>query len=133
MDRSRILAWGLGLGCGLVLGAGVAPTSASIATANGTATEQGRLGTTHLMPMMSKQGSKQTPLLRCRVVGIRTGQLALRHTPGGASRAGLNNGNIVDVYEQQGIWDYVQVVSGPNRRVTGLWGWVNTNYLACND
>lgn len=81
----------------------------------------------------AKQGAKQDPFLRCRVVGIRTGQLALRHTAGGASRAGLNNGNIVDVYQQEGVWFYVQVVSGPNRRVTGLWGWVNGNYLTCND
>lgn len=71
--------------------------------------------------------------LRCLVVGIRTGQLALRFTPNGQSRAGLNNGNIVDVYRQQGIWFYVRVVAGPNSRVTGLEGWVNSNYLSCSD
>ena len=71
--------------------------------------------------------------LRCRVVGIRTGQLALRFSPNGESRAGLNNGNIVDAYQQQGIWFYVRVISGPNSRVTGLEGWVNSTYLSCND
>lgn len=78
---------------------------------------------------------KQEAYGRCRVVGIRTGQLALRFNPNGASRAGLNNGNIVDVYDQQeqdGItWYYVHVIRGPNSRVTGLRGWVNSNYLDC--
>lgn len=77
--------------------------------------------------------TKQEPFVRCRVVGIRTGQLALRFSPNGESRAGLNNGNIVDAYQQQGIWFYVRVVSGPNSRVTGLEGWVNSSYLSCND
>lgn len=79
--------------------------------------------------------AKQEAYGRCRVVRIRTGQLALRFNPNGASRAGLNNGNIVDVYDQQdqdGItWYYVHVIRGPNNRVTGLRGWVNSNYLDC--
>lgn len=30
-----------------------------------------------------------------------------------------------------GVWRYIRVLSGPNRRVDGLEGWVNSNYLAC--
>ena len=79
---------------------------------------------------------KQEAYARCRVVGIRTGQLALRFNPNGASRAGLNNGNVVDVYDQQDqdsiTWYYVHVIRGPNSRVTGLRGWVNSNYLDCD-
>ena len=75
----------------------------------------------------------QGGFLRCQVTGIQTGQLALRFEPGGASRAGLNNGNVVDVYQQNGIWWYVEVVTGP-RGVVGLRGWVNGNYLgSCQD
>ncbi|QOV22107.1 hypothetical protein [Anabaenopsis elenkinii] len=67
----------------------------------------------------------------CDVVNIKTGQLALRFTPNGKSRAGLNNGNEVLLHKQQGIWAYVTVFKGPNKKVEGLQGWVNSNYLTC--
>lgn len=69
----------------------------------------------------------------CTVVNIQTGQLALRNSPGGGSRAGLDNGNTV-VFLRQGAapWAYVRVVNGPNSRVNGLEGWVNADYLSCD-
>ncbi|MEH1965297.1 hypothetical protein [Nostoc sp.] len=67
----------------------------------------------------------------CDVVNIKSGQLALRDSPNGQSRAGLNNGNNVLLKEQEGIWAYVSVIQGPNTRVNGLSGWVNSNYLHC--
>ncbi|HIK36758.1 MAG: SH3 domain-containing protein [Geminocystis sp.] len=69
----------------------------------------------------------------CVVVGLKRGQLALRKSPGGESVAGLNNGNTVDYLAGDFPWYYVRVVSGPNRRVTGMEGWVNANYLYCGD
>ncbi len=39
---------------------------------------------------------------------------------------------MVEVYRQQGNWSCVRVLEGPNSRVTGLEGWVNSNYLDCN-
>jgi len=33
--------------------------------------------------------------------------------------------------KQEGIWAYVRVIKGPNPRVDGLEGWVNSNYLSC--
>ncbi|BAZ41652.1 hypothetical protein NIES4101_76190 [Calothrix sp. NIES-4101] len=71
-----------------------------------------------------------TPI--CTVTGIQTGQLALRFSPNGKSRAGLNNGNQVVPIQARGNWFYVRVISGPNNRVTGLKGWVNSNYLYCS-
>lgn len=68
----------------------------------------------------------------CSVVNIQTGQLALRRSPGGESRAGLDNGNTVAFLRQGGEpWAYVRVINGPNSRVNGLEGWVNANYLSC--
>jgi len=68
----------------------------------------------------------------CTVFNIQTGQLALRHSPGGESRAGLDNGNTVALLRQGNLpWAYVRVVNGPNSRVNGLEGWVNANYLSC--
>lgn len=67
----------------------------------------------------------------CSVINIQRGQLALRFNPNGSSRAGLNNGNTVLPLQRQGIWSYVRVMSGPNRQVNGLEGWVNSNYLSC--
>jgi len=127
--KAVALSFVLGLGLSLGSGPGLFQPSSS-AFAVSISPEQDQKASLDRTP---KQGAKQDALLRCRVVGIRTGQLALRFNPNGASRAGLNNGNIVDVYQQEGIWFYVQVVAGPNQRVTGLWGWVNSNYLACND
>ena len=67
---------------------------------------------------------------RARDVGIKKGQLALRNAPNGSSLAGLNNGNIVRILEQQNNWAYVEVINGPNSRVNGMRGWVNSYYLA---
>lgn len=68
----------------------------------------------------------------CSVVNIRTGQLALRFSPNGKSRAGLDNGNTVELLKDgPGVWRYIRVLNGPNSRVNGLEGWVNSNYLAC--
>ena len=76
----------------------------------------------------------QTPQVFCDVINIRTGQLALRFTPGGKSRAGLNNGNVVKwLRDGNSPWVYVRVLQGPNRRVNGLTGWVNSDYLSCYD
>lgn len=79
-----------------------------------------------------------TPLLMaqninyCSVVNIRTGQLALRFSPNGESRAGLDNGNTVELLQGgPGVWRYIRVLDGPNYRINGLKGWVNSNYLAC--
>ena len=69
----------------------------------------------------------------CDVINISQGQLALRFTPNGESRAGLNNGNTVRPLQQQGMWSYVQVFNGPSSQVNGLKGWVNSNYLTCYD
>ena len=68
----------------------------------------------------------------CSVVHIQQGQLAVRFSPGGESKAGLNNGNTVQVLGNQGIWSRVRVIQGPNRGVNGVQGWVNSNYLSCN-
>jgi hypothetical protein len=69
----------------------------------------------------------------CSVVNIQTGQLALRRSPGGEARAGLNNGNAVAFLRRGGTpWAYVRVINGPNSRVNGLEGWVNANYLSCS-
>lgn len=76
----------------------------------------------------------ETPQISCEVVNIQTGQLALRITPNGKSKAGLNNGNIVRLIKTgTAPWFYVRVLEGPNSRVNGLEGWVNSNYLSCYD
>jgi hypothetical protein len=67
----------------------------------------------------------------CDVVNIRSGQLALRNRPNGQPKAGLNNGNHVQLLKQQGIWAYVTVFRGPNSRVQDMKGWVNSNFLSC--
>lgn len=78
--------------------------------------------------------ASETPEVSCRVINIRTGQLALRFTPNGQSKAGLDNGNTVDFLQRSsGLWAYVRVTEGPNSRVNGMEGWVNSNYLSCND
>jgi len=69
----------------------------------------------------------------CIVTNLQQGQLAVRNSPGGQSRAGLDNDNLVEVYQQQGNWSCVRVLSGPNRRVVGIEGWVNSNYLNCEN
>jgi len=80
------------------------------------------------------QLSQADPLQNvCIVTNIQQGQLAVRNSPGGQSRAGLNNDNLVEVYQQQGNWSCVRVLSGPNQRVVGIEGWVNSNYLNCEN
>ena len=71
--------------------------------------------------------------ISCSVVNIPRGQLALRFSPNGKSRAGLDNGNTVELLQDgAGVWRYVRVLNGSNRSVDGLKGWVNSNYLACD-
>jgi hypothetical protein len=73
------------------------------------------------------------PVNSCEVIGIQTGQLALRYSPNGRSRAGLNNGNVVRIIRYgNNPWIYVSVISA-NRGVRGLQGWVNGNYLTCSE
>ena len=81
---------------------------------------------------IDNQETGEVSSLLCDVINIRTGQLAVRFTPNGRSRAGLNNGNVVQIL-QNGTppWTYVRVVDGPNRQVNGTEGWVNSNYLNC--
>lgn len=67
----------------------------------------------------------------CLVVNIQRGQLAVRSTPGGRAVAGLDNDNSVRFIRQQNKWYYIEVVSGPNSRVNGIRGWVNSEYLEC--
>lgn len=67
----------------------------------------------------------------CVVARIRTGQLAVRFTPGGESRAGLNNGDTVRLLDFQGNWAYIRIVDGPNPQLNGVEGWVNSDYLDC--
>ncbi|GJD16388.1 hypothetical protein RIVM261_013440 [Rivularia sp. IAM M-261] len=70
----------------------------------------------------------------CNVSNIQTGQLAIRFTPNGKSKAGLNNGNTVTLLRNGSTpWVYVRVTNGPNSRVNGLEGWVNSNYLNCSN
>jgi serine/threonine-protein kinase len=67
----------------------------------------------------------------CYVTNIRTGQLAVRHSPAGEAFAGLNNGNAVQYIRGNNPWYLVTVVDGPNNAVNGRTGWVNANYLNC--
>lgn len=55
----------------------------------------------------------------------------MRYSPGGKSKAGLNNGDIVRLLGGDDYWAYVRVVDGPNSQVNGLEGWVNSDYLSC--
>ena len=68
---------------------------------------------------------------QCLVTNIQRGQLAVRSSPGGEAIAGLNNDNLVEYIQSQGIWYYIQVIAGPNRAVDGKRGWVNSDYLNC--
>lgn len=68
----------------------------------------------------------------CSVINIQTGQLALRSSPNGKAIAGLDNGNTVALLRYAtSPWVYVRVIEGPNPKVNGLKGWVNSNYLYC--
>ena len=78
--------------------------------------------------------TSETPQVSCEVVNIQSGQLAVRSSPNGRSKAGLNNGNIVRwIKEGSAPWVYVRVINGPNRQVNGMEGWVNSKYLSCYD
>lgn len=72
----------------------------------------------------------------CRVMGIRTGQLALRHEPNGAAFAGLSNGDRVQALggsPVQGlIWYDIKVLQGSNPKLNGKEGVVNAKYLTCD-
>lgn len=70
--------------------------------------------------------------VNCYVINIKTGQLAVRKSPGGESIAGLNNNNRVEYINGEMPWFYIRVVNGPNSRVNGKTGWVNANYLQCD-
>jgi len=90
------------------------------------------LATNKPSPQPAKQLLAQQ--VTCTVTNLRSGQLALRFTPGGKVRAGLDNGNTVQFLSQgDAPWVYVRVLNGPNSDVNGLEGWVNSNYLACSD
>lgn len=82
--------------------------------------------------LQSNPPPEQVPVI-CEVINIQRGQLALRFSPNGQSKAGLDNGNTVGLLSQQGIWYKVRVIQGPNNRVNRLEGWVNSNYLSCHD
>ena len=78
--------------------------------------------------------TSETPQVSCEVVNIQSGQLAVRSSPKGRSKAGLNNGNIVRwIKDGSAPWVYIRVINGPNRHVNGMEGWVNSNYLSCYD
>ena len=78
--------------------------------------------------------TSETPQVSCDVVNIQSGQLAVRSSPNGRSKAGLNNGNTVRwIKDGSAPWVYVRVINGPNRQVNGMEGWVNSNYLSCYD
>lgn len=76
--------------------------------------------------------AQANPVVHCLVVGIERGQLAVRRSPNGQAIAGLNNDNVVRfIRSQDTSWYYVRVVRGPNQRVNGIEGWVNSQYLEC--
>jgi len=59
--------------------------------------------------------------MSCHITNIQTGQLALRFSPSGKSRTGLDNGNAVELLgDEPGVWRYVRVLDGSNGRVDGL-------------
>lgn len=77
------------------------------------------------------QSTNQSNTYKCVVTNIRTGQLALRKSPGGEAIAGLNNNNVVQYLQGEMPWYYVRVLTGPNNQVNGKTGWVNADYLDC--
>lgn len=78
--------------------------------------------------------TSEAPQASCDVVNIQSGQLSLRFSPNGKSKAGLNNGNTVRwIKDGPAPWVYVSVINGPNRQVNGMEGWVNSSYLSCHD
>ncbi|RUS98457.1 hypothetical protein DSM106972_080860 [Dulcicalothrix desertica PCC 7102] len=82
----------------------------------------------------SKTLLAQAPTFSCTVINLKSGQLALRFSPNAKSKskAGLDNANTVALIANgSGTWAYVRVTNGPNRKVNGLEGWVNSNFLSC--
>ncbi|TAD80070.1 MAG: SH3 domain-containing protein [Oscillatoriales cyanobacterium] len=84
-----------------------------------------------ILPAENTYLAEANAVVYCLVVNIQRGQLAVRSAPGGRSVAGLNNDNAVRFIRQQDKWYYVEVVNGPNSRVNGIRGWVNSDYLEC--
>lgn len=70
---------------------------------------------------------------KCSVTNIKTGQLAVRKNPDGESIAGLDNDNVVQYLKGENPWFYIRVINGPNSQVNGKEGWVNANYLNCQN
>ncbi|MGI0480550.1 SH3 domain-containing protein [Geminocystis sp. CENA526] len=70
---------------------------------------------------------------KCSVTNIKTGQLAVRKNPNGESIAGLDNDNVVQYLKGENPWFYIRVINGPNSQVDGKEGWVNANYLNCQN
>ena len=72
----------------------------------------------------------------CRVTGIRTGQLALRHESNGTAFAGLSNGDRVQAFGGSPvkglIWYSIKVLQGSNPKINGKEGVVNAKYLTCD-
>jgi hypothetical protein len=84
----------------------------------------------------SKNNQQLTTLIAqkttCSVINIETGQLALRFSPNGKSKAGLDNGNSVAWLKSGATpWAYVRVTNASDSKINGLEGWVNSNYLSC--
>jgi hypothetical protein len=75
----------------------------------------------------------------CEVTALQSGQLALRATAGGKSKAGLDNSNNIillkpDIESLQGRptpWVNVRVTNSSNKRVLGMEGWINSEYIDC--
>lgn len=91
----------------------------------------GRNGYIHHSQIRFQSTSESVKNPTCLVTNIRTGQLAVRKSPGGESIIGLNNDNVVQYIRGDFPWYYVKVIEGPNQRVNGRMGWVNANYLEC--
>lgn len=70
---------------------------------------------------------------KCSVTNIEKGQLAVRKNPDGESIAGLDNDNLVQYLKGEKPWFYIRVINGPNSQVNGKEGWVNANYLNCQN
>ncbi|GAB1538849.1 hypothetical protein NUACC21_15130 [Scytonema sp. NUACC21] len=85
-----------------------------------------RIYTSELIPV-----AELKRVISCNVTGIYTGQLPVRFSPRGKSKAGLNNGNTVRAIQKQNNWMYVEVEQGSNPGVKGVRGWVNSDYLTC--
>jgi hypothetical protein len=88
--------------------------------------------TTSLNAPPSSRQVLMAQLETCQVGRLRSGQLAVRNSPGGQARAGLDNGDIIEIYKQQGGWSCVRVIRPAGDRLRGIEGWVNSNYVNCD-